>query len=63
MMDYKEGLRQLLIGLECQEVDRFVDICTPKDCRHMGEMYALTVKGELATQKAKDLFSAKLENE
>jgi len=43
---YKECLKELLIGLECEHVDHFVGLCSPKSCRSFGELMTAVIKSQ-----------------
>jgi hypothetical protein len=44
---YKDCIKALLEGLECQYVDGFIGMMTPEMCRYLGESMADRVKGYL----------------
>lgn len=46
-MFYLECIRNLLIGLRIQEIDKFMERLTPENCFNLATAYSLAVKEKI----------------
>lgn len=44
---YLECIRNLLIGLDIQEIDRFMERLNPENCLKLGKAYSTAVKEKI----------------